>query len=59
MPEIRSDYAAHLEGVQDIDKWVGLFLKDLKIKGLDKNTIIFFFSDFFIITFFFINISKS
>ena len=45
MPEIRSDYAAHLEGVQDIDKWVGLFLKDLKIKGLDKNTIIFFFSD--------------
>ena len=45
MPEIRSDYAAHLEGVQDIDKWVEIFLKDLKLKGLDKNTIIFFFSD--------------
>lgn len=45
LPEIRSDYAAHLEGVQDIDKWVGIFLKDLKDKGLDKNTIVFVFSD--------------
>lgn len=43
--EARSDYAAHLEGVQDIDKWVGIFLKDLKKKGLDENTIVFFFSD--------------
>lgn len=45
LPEMRSDYAGHLEGVQDIDKWVGLFLKDLKEKGLSENTIIFFFSD--------------
>lgn len=45
LPEIRSDYAGHLEAVQDIDKWVGIFLKDLKEKGLDENTIVFFFSD--------------
>lgn len=45
LPEIRSDYAGHLEAVQDIDKWVGFFLKDLKEKGLDENTIVFFFSD--------------
>ena len=25
--------------------WLGFFLKDLKEKGLDDNTIIFFFSD--------------
>ncbi len=42
---MRSDYAFHLEGVNDLDKWVGLFLDDLKTKGLDDNTIIFFFSD--------------
>lgn len=45
LPEIRSDYAAHLESVQDVDTWLGFFLKDLKDRGLDKNTIIFFFSD--------------
>jgi arylsulfatase A-like enzyme len=43
--EMRSDYAAHLEAVQDIDKWVGIFLDDLKEKGLEDNTIIFVFSD--------------
>ena len=45
LPEMRSDYAGHLEAVQDIDTWLGFFLKDLKAKGLDENTIIFFFSD--------------
>lgn len=45
LPEVRSDYAGHLEAVQDVDKWVGIFLKDLKDKKLDDNTIIFFFSD--------------
>ena len=45
LPEVRSDYAGHLESVQDVDKWLGVFLKDLKDKGLDENTIIFFFSD--------------
>lgn len=45
LPEIRSDYAGHLEAVQDVDAWLGIFLKDLKEKGLSDNTIIFFFSD--------------
>ena len=45
LPEVRSDYAGHLEGTQDIDKWLQVFLRDLKAKGLDDNTIIFFFSD--------------
>ncbi|AQQ10345.1 Choline-sulfatase [Sedimentisphaera cyanobacteriorum] len=43
--ETRSDYAFHLEGVQDVDKWVGLFLKDLREKDLADDTIIFFYSD--------------
>lgn len=45
LPEVRSDYAGHLEAVQDVDTWLGFFLKDLKEQGLDENTIIFFFSD--------------
>ena len=45
LPEVRSDYAGHLEAVQDVDTWVGFFLKDLKEKGLDEETIIFVFSD--------------
>lgn len=45
LPEVRSDYAGHLEAVQDVDTWLGFFLKDLKEKGLDDNTIIFFYSD--------------
>lgn len=45
LPEVRSDYAGHLEAVQDVDTWLGFFLKDLKDKGLDDNAIIFFFSD--------------
>ena len=45
LPEVRSDYAGHLEAVQDVDTWLGFYLKDLKDKGLDDNTIIFFFSD--------------
>mgnify|MGYP004651594643 FL=1 len=45
LPEVRSDYAGHLEAVQDVDTWLGFFLKDLKDKGFDDNTIIFFFSD--------------
>lgn len=43
--EVRMDYAGHLEGIQDIDKWVGWFLDDLKKKGLEDNTIVFFYSD--------------
>lgn len=45
LPEVRSDYAGHLEAAQDIDKWVKVFLRDLKKKELDDDTIIFFFSD--------------
>lgn len=43
--EVRSDYAGHLEAVQDVDEWVEFFVKDLKDKGLYDNTIIFVFSD--------------
>lgn len=32
LPEVRSDYAGHLEAVQDVDTWLGFFLKDLKEK---------------------------
>jgi len=45
LPEIRSDYAFHLEGVQDVDRWVEFFLDDLQERGLSENTIIFVFSD--------------
>ena len=45
LPEMRSDYAFHLEGVQDIDRWVGMFLQDLEEKGLAEDTIVFFYSD--------------
>ncbi len=45
LPEIRSDYAAHLEGMQDVDRWVGTFLENLREEGLADNTIIFVFSD--------------
>jgi len=45
LPAMRSDEAYQLEASRDADKWVKAFLDDLKIKGLDENTIIFFFSD--------------
>lgn len=45
LPEVRSDYAFHLEGVKDVDTWVGIFVEDLKNRGLLEKTIIFFFSD--------------
>lgn len=45
LPEVRSDYAGHLEAAQDVDTWVGFFLKDLQEKGLADNTIVFVFSD--------------
>jgi len=44
-PEIRSDYAMHLEGVNDVDRWVTLHLDILKEHGLDDDTIVFVFSD--------------
>jgi len=45
LPEVRSDYAGHLEAVQDVDTWVGFFLEDLRQHGLDEHTVIFVFSD--------------
>ncbi len=45
LPEIRSDYAMHLEGVQDIDRWIGTFLDDLRNNNLADDTIVFIFSD--------------
>lgn len=42
---VRSDYAFHLEGVQDVDRWVGLHLAELEKRGLADDTIIFFYSD--------------
>lgn len=45
LAEVRSDYAGHLEAVQDVDTWVGFFLDDLKEHGLEDDTIIFIFSD--------------
>lgn len=45
LPEMRADYVLHLEGVEDADRWVGLFLDDLRNRKMLENTIIFFFSD--------------
>jgi len=45
LPAMRSDEAYQLEASRDSDKWVDAFLEDLKKQGLDKNTIVFFFSD--------------
>jgi len=45
LPEMHSDLAYHLEGVQDVDQWVGIFLDDLEKRGLAENTIFFFYSD--------------
>ena len=45
LPQVRSDYAANLEAIQDIDTWIGFFLRDLREKGLADNTIVFVFSD--------------
>jgi len=45
LPEVYSDYAFHVEGVSDVDRWVRIFIDDLKARGLYDNTIIFIFSD--------------
>jgi N-sulfoglucosamine sulfohydrolase len=44
-PETRSDEAYKLKAAQESDAWVKAHLEDLKVKGLDENTIVFFFSD--------------
>ncbi len=45
LPAMRSDQAYLLEASRESDTWLKAFLDDLKIKGLDENTIVFFFSD--------------
>ena len=45
LPEVQSDYAFHVEGVNDVDKWVKIFLDDLRARDLLDNTIVFIFSD--------------
>ncbi|MFB9056884.1 sulfatase-like hydrolase/transferase [Mariniflexile ostreae] len=45
LPAVRSDLAVHLESYIGVDAWLATFLKDLKQRGLDENTIIFFYSD--------------
>jgi arylsulfatase A-like enzyme len=45
IPDVRADYALHLEGAQDIDKWVQTFLDDLAHRGLADDTIVFVFGD--------------
>lgn len=45
LPETRSDEAYKLKAAQESDGWVKAHLDELKSKGLDDNTIVFFFSD--------------
>lgn len=45
LPEVYSDFAFHVEGVSDVDRWVRIFIDDLKARGLYDDTIIFIFSD--------------
>jgi len=42
---IRDDLAWHYEFVKKLDDWFGNVMGDLENKGLDENTIVFFFSD--------------
>jgi N-sulfoglucosamine sulfohydrolase len=44
-PETRSDYAFHLEGCQDVDRWVKAHLDALEKHGLHNDTIVFVYSD--------------
>lgn len=44
-PVTRQDWTAYLESVQLLDGQVGYVLEELAIRGLAKNTIVFFFSD--------------
>ncbi|MBL0745799.1 sulfatase family protein [Chryseolinea lacunae] len=45
LPEVRSDFAVHLESYLEMDAWLRTFLLDLKNRKLAENTIVFFFSD--------------
>jgi len=45
LPECRADYALHLDSMGRVDRWVGLFIDDLRKRELLEETIIFFFAD--------------
>lgn len=45
LPDIRSDYSFQLEAIEDLDRWVKLFIDDLEGRKLKDDTLIFFFSD--------------
>lgn len=42
---VREDFAAYYESIQILDKKVAQALQDIRTHGLDKNTVICFFSD--------------
>src|SRR5690606_16777695 len=44
-PVVRRDFVDYYESIQVMDRQVGQVLSDLRNHNLDKNTIIFFFSD--------------
>ena len=44
-PEIRFDWAAYLDTVEYMDNEVGILMKELKDKGLEKNTVVIFIAD--------------
>ncbi|WP_236974638.1 sulfatase family protein [Membranihabitans maritimus] len=41
----RKDFANYYESIQVMDRQIGKIVEDLKESGLDRNTLIFFFSD--------------
>ena len=45
IPEVREDWAAHLDCIRITDDEVGGILRRLEGDGLRKNTVVFFFSD--------------
>ena len=44
-PVTRADWAAYLDDVSELDRKLGLVLKQLEADGLADNTVIFFFGD--------------
>ncbi len=45
LPEVRSDYATHLDRIAGMDVWLGNHLRNLERLGLQDDTIVFFFAD--------------
>lgn len=44
-PEMKHDWAQYYDKLEDMDKEVGAFLKELDENGLSENTIVFYFGD--------------